>query len=147
MRIPQGRAGWWPDWWPRASSINPSAADWRSPSPSSVTTCAGRQSPMGDSNLVMVFVDAIEPCPIQPRVNVSVDLVAKLAASMKAGRHEPVLDVEPVSGRHGRYQLVCGEQRWRAGLTAGLGQGLGRGPRRPGCLGRLGKQGGEKRLP
>jgi ParB-like chromosome segregation protein Spo0J len=101
---------------------------------------------MSDSNLVMVAVDAIEPCPIQPRVNVSVDLVAKLAASMKAGRHEPVLDVEPVSGRHGRYQIVCGEQRWRAALQAGLVQVLVRVHRRLGYLERLEKQYEENRL-
>jgi len=101
---------------------------------------------MGDSNLVMVAVDAIEPCPIQPRVNVSVDLVAKLAASMKAGRHEPVLDVEPVSGRHGRYQIVCGEQRWRAARQAGLDQVLVRVHRRLGYLERLEKQYEENRL-
>src|ERR1700694_2120435 len=92
------------------------------------------------SELITVGIAAIEPCPIQPRVNVSVDLVAKLAASMKAGRHEPVLDVEPVSGRHGRYQIVCGEQRWRAALQAGLGQGLVRVHRRLGYLERLEKQ-------
>ena len=101
---------------------------------------------MGDSNLVMVAVDAIEPCPIQPRVNVSVDLVAKLAASMKAGRHEPVLDVEPVSGRHGRYQIVCGEQRWRAARQAGLDQVLVRVHRRLGYLERLEKQYEENRM-
>lgn len=37
----------------------------------------------------------IEPCPIQPRVNISMDLVDKLSASMKAGRHQPLLEVEP----------------------------------------------------
>jgi len=101
---------------------------------------------MGDSNLVIVAVDAIEPCPIQPRVNVSVDLVAKLAASMKAGRHEPVLDVEPVSGRRGQYQIVCGEQRWRAARQAGLEQVLVRVHRHLGYLERLEKQYEENRL-
>ena len=101
---------------------------------------------MGDSNLVMVAVDAIEPCPIQPRVNVSVDLVAKLAASMKAGRHEPLLDVEPVPGRQGCYQIVCGEQRWRAARQAGLDQVLVRVHRHLGYLERLEKQYEENRL-
>jgi ParB-like chromosome segregation protein Spo0J len=103
---------------------------------------------MADRNteLVTIPIAAIEPCPIQPRVNVSIDLVAKLAASMKAGRHEPVLDVEPVSGRHGRYQIVCGEQRWRAALQAGLDQVLVRVHRRLGYLERLEKQYEENRL-
>ena len=98
------------------------------------------------SELMTVAIAAIEPCPIQPRVNVSVDLVAKLAASMKAGRHEPVLDVEPVSGHPGRYQIVCGEQRWRAARQAGLDQVLVRVHRRLGYLERLEKQYEENRL-
>jgi hypothetical protein len=64
-------------------------------------------------------IESIEPCPIQPRVNVSVDLVADLARSMAAGRHEPLIEVEPISDRLGRYQIVCGEQRWRAARQAG----------------------------
>jgi ParB/Sulfiredoxin domain len=64
-------------------------------------------------------VDSIEPCPIQPRVNVSVDLVAELAESMAAGRHRPLIEVEPLPGRPGRYRIVCGEQRWRAARQAG----------------------------
>ncbi len=64
-------------------------------------------------------IDSIEPCPIQPRVNVSMDLVADLARSMAAGRHEPLIEVEPLPDRPGRYQIVCGEQRWRAARRAG----------------------------
>src|SRR5262249_37710254 len=74
--------------------------------------------------LVTLPVDAIQPCPIQPRVNVSVELVERLADSMREGRHQPVLEVEPVPGRPGRYQIVCGEQRWRAARAAGLGEVL-----------------------
>jgi hypothetical protein len=102
--------------------------------------------PMGDSELVMVPIDSIEPCPIQPRVNVSVDLVAKLAASMKAGRHEPVLEVEPFPGRRDRYQIVCGEQRWRAAREAGLAEVLVRVYRRLGYLERIEKQYEENHL-
>jgi ParB-like chromosome segregation protein Spo0J len=98
------------------------------------------------AELMTVAIAAIEPCPIQPRVNVSVDLVAKLAASMRAGRHEPVLDVEPVSGHPGRYQIVCGEQRWRAARQAGLDHVLVRVHRRLGYLERLEKQYEENRL-
>ena len=89
-------------------------------------------------------VDAIEPCPIQPRV--SVELVAKLCGSMKAGRHEPLLDVEPVPGSADRFRIVCGEQRWRAARQAGLPQVLVRVPRPLGYLQRLEKQYEENRL-
>jgi ParB-like nuclease domain len=64
-------------------------------------------------------IDRIEPCPIQPRVNVSMDLIADLARSMTAGRHEPLIEIEPIPDRPGRYQIVCGEQRWRAAQQAG----------------------------
>ena len=72
------------------------------------------------AGLALVPVDLIQPCPIQPRVNVSLDLVDKLSGSIKAGRHQPLLEVEPAPGLPGRYQIVCGEQRWRAAKAAGL---------------------------
>src|SRR6266536_689943 len=64
-------------------------------------------------------IGSIEPCPIQPRVTISIDLVAELARSIVEGRHEPVVEVEPIADRPDRYQLVCGEQRWRAARQAG----------------------------
>lgn len=98
------------------------------------------------SDLRTVPVSSLEPCPYQPRVNVSVDLVARLAASMKAGRHEPLLDVELVPGASDRYRIVCGEQRWRAAREAGITQVLVRVHRRLGYLDRLQKQYEENRL-
>jgi ParB-like chromosome segregation protein Spo0J len=46
-------------------------------------------------------VDLIQPCPIQPRVNVSVALVEKLSESIRSGRHQPLLEVEPAPGQPG----------------------------------------------
>jgi len=88
----------------------------------------------------MVAVDSIRPCPLQPRVNVSVDLVRRLAESMRAGRHEPLLEVEPAPQHPGHYQIVCGEQRWRAAREAGLRRVLVRIHPRLGYLERLQKQ-------
>ena len=96
--------------------------------------------------LAIVAVDAIDPCPIQPRVNVSVDLVNRLAASMKAGRHEPVIEVEPEVGQADRYQILCGEQRWRAAAAAGIDRVLVRIHPRLRYLERLEKQYEENRL-
>src|SRR5205807_9941158 len=82
----------------------------------------GRQAGGGsepDPGPRWLSIDSIEPCPIQPRVNISMDLVADLAESMAAGRHEPLIEVEPIPDRPGRYQIVCGEQRWRAAQRAG----------------------------
>ena len=98
------------------------------------------------ADLVMVAVESLEPSPIQPRVNVSVPLVAKLADSMRAGRHDPLLDVEPLPGTPDRYRIVCGEQRWRAAREAGVKEVLVRVHRGLGYLDRLRKQYEENRL-
>ena len=97
-------------------------------------------------DLAIVAVEAIDPCPIQPRVNVSVDLVNRLAASMKAGRHEPVIEVEPEVGQADRYQILCGEQRWRAAAAAGIDRVLVRIHPRLRYLERLEKQYEENHL-
>ena len=70
--------------------------------------------------VVMVPVEHIHPGPLQPRTTVSMELVHQLAESMRAGRHEPLLDVERSPLRAGHYQIVCGEQRWRAAQEAGV---------------------------
>ena len=98
------------------------------------------------TGLAIVPVVDIHPCPLQPRVSVSVDLVQKLAESMRAGRHDPVLEVEPSPDRPGNYQIVCGEQRWRAAKEAGLEQVLVRVHERLTYLERLQKQSEENRL-
>lgn len=98
------------------------------------------------SDLRTVPIDYIVPCGFQPRVNVSVDLVARLADSMKAGRYEPLLDVESEPGRAERYRIVCGEQRWRAAREAGLTEVMVRVHSRLGYLSRLQKQYEENRL-
>ena len=91
---------------------------------------------MTQSQMRTVPVDSVEACPYQPRVNVSVALVARLADSMKAGRHEPLLDVEPVPTSADRFRIVCGE-RWRAAHEAGISEMLVRVHSRLGYLDRL----------
>ena len=98
------------------------------------------------AGLAVVPVDLIEPCPIQPRVNVSVDLVEKLSDSIRSGRHQPLLEVEPAPGHRGRYQIVFGEQRWRAAKAAGLLEILVRVHPHLGYLERLEKQYEENHL-
>src|SRR5690242_9180313 len=94
----------------------------------------------------MVPIDLIQPCPIQPRLNVSVDMVGKLSGSMKAGRHQPALEVGRAPGIAGRCQIICGEQRWRAAKAAGLLEILVRIHPHLGYLERLEKQYEENRL-
>jgi hypothetical protein len=64
-------------------------------------------------------IDSLQPCPIQPRVNFSMRLIEELADSMTAGRHQPLLEVEQLPDQPDRYQIVIGEQRWRAARRAG----------------------------
>ena len=103
----------------------------------------GNRVPPG---LAIVPIDLIQPCPIQPRVNVSVDLVAKLSDSIRSGRHQPLLEVEPAPGMRGPYQIVFGEQRWRAAKAAGLLEILVRVHPHLGYLERLEKQYEENHL-
>jgi ParB-like chromosome segregation protein Spo0J len=98
------------------------------------------------AGLALVAVDRVQPCPIQPRVNFSVVLIEQLSSSMRAGRHQPLLEVEPAPGAPGRYQIVCGEQRWRAARAAGLTEVLVRLNPPLGYLERLEKQYEENRL-
>jgi ParB-like chromosome segregation protein Spo0J len=96
--------------------------------------------------LALVAIDRVQPCPIQPRVNFSVHLIEQLSSSMRAGRHQPLLEVEPAPGAPGRYQIVCGEQRWRAARAAGLTEVLVRLHPPLGYLERLERQYEENRL-
>jgi len=98
------------------------------------------------AGLALVALDHIHPSPIQPRVNVSVDMVQRLAASMRAGRHDPLLEVEPSPAMSGHYQIVCGEQRWRAAREAGISDVLVRLHSPLGYLERLLKQHEENHL-
>ena len=63
-------------------------------------------------------INEIEPNAGQPRVEFSQEAINQLAESI--GEHgvlQPLL-VRPLT--NGRYQIVCGERRWRASRIAGL---------------------------
>jgi len=97
--------------------------------------------------LALVPVENIHPGPLQPRTTTgSIDLIHQLADSMRAGRHEPLLEVEYSPLRPGYYQIVCGEQRWRAAKEAGIGLVLVRVLKGLNHLTRLQKQYEENRL-
>jgi ParB/RepB/Spo0J family partition protein len=96
--------------------------------------------------LALVALENIHRAPCQPRTTTSLELVHQLADSMRAGRHEPLLEVESLAGRSGHYQIVCGEQRWRAAKEAGVERVLVRVLDGLGPLARLQKQYEENRL-
>lgn len=100
----------------------------------------------GQPELTLVPIDRVQPCPIQPRVNVAVDFIDRLSRSIKSGRLQPLLEVEPAPGRPGYYQIVCGEQRWRAAKAVGLLEILVRIHPHLGYLERLERQYEENRL-
>jgi ParB/RepB/Spo0J family partition protein len=100
----------------------------------------------GTAELLSLPIDQIVACPFQPRVNVSVRHVRKLADSMSAGRHEPVLEVERLPGTSAKFQIICGEQRWRAARAAGLRRVLAQVHPPMDPLSRLRKQYEENRL-
>ncbi|MHA2429062.1 MAG: ParB/RepB/Spo0J family partition protein [Candidatus Hermodarchaeia archaeon] len=64
-----------------------------------------------------IAIDKIEPNPNQPRKHFDDNSLNELADSIKAkGLLEPIV-VRPFDGR---YQIVCGERRWRACKIAGI---------------------------
>src|SRR5437588_5137456 len=76
-------------------------------------------APKGDSEeLRQVPTDLIEPNPSQPRSALEQEGLLALAESVRArGVLQPVL-VRPLAS--GRYELIAGEQRWRAARMAEL---------------------------
>lgn len=65
-----------------------------------------------------VDIDLIDPNPDQPRLRFNEDKLNELAQSIRAnGLVQPLLLRRSANGR---YQIVAGERRWRAGQRAGL---------------------------
>ncbi len=62
----------------------------------------------------------LEPNPFQPRGLINPADLDELVASIRAnGLLQPLL-VRPHPAHHGRFQIIAGERRWRAAMTAGL---------------------------
>lgn len=71
----------------------------------------------GADGPAQIPIDAIDPNPEQPRRVFDSDEIARLAESI---RRHGVLQPVVVRRSGGRYELVVGERRWRAGRAAGL---------------------------
>jgi ParB family chromosome partitioning protein len=76
---------------------------------------ASAPAPVADP--ARIPLDSIEPNPDQPRRSFDPDHLARMAQSMS--RHG-VLQPVVVRKAGSRYQLICGEQRWRAARLAKL---------------------------
>jgi ParB family chromosome partitioning protein len=78
---------------------------------------ASAPAPVADAGPARIPLDSIEPNPDQPRRSFDPDHLARMAQSMS--RHG-VLQPVVVRKAGSRYQLICGEQRWRAARLAKL---------------------------
>jgi ParB family transcriptional regulator, chromosome partitioning protein len=73
--------------------------------------------PVAESGPARIPLDSIEPNPDQPRRVFDPKHLEQMAKSItRHGVLQPVI----VSKAGHRYQLICGEQRWRAARLAGL---------------------------
>lgn len=69
------------------------------------------------SSIIHLEVSVLQPNPFQPRNRIKPEDVAELAESIKQyGVLEPLIVAETPAG----YQIIAGERRWRAAVTAGL---------------------------
>lgn len=74
----------------------------------------------GDSSLLRVAVDRVQPNPYQPRLHMQQEQLEELAESIRThGLMQPLVVSE--SNDEGQYTLIAGERRWRAARLAGLG--------------------------
>jgi ParB family transcriptional regulator, chromosome partitioning protein len=67
-------------------------------------------------------IELLQASSVQPRQNFDEAELAELSQSIKVmGILQPIL-VRPLRGQEGRYEIIAGERRWRAGKLAGLSQ-------------------------
>lgn len=77
----------------------------------------GAEVPKGDE-ISQLELKSLVPSRFQPRTEFDVAELEELAASMRAsGVLQPIL-VRPQTG--GKFEIICGERRWRAAQMAGL---------------------------
>ncbi|MGH9436982.1 MAG: ParB/RepB/Spo0J family partition protein [Terriglobia bacterium] len=85
---------------------------------STATVIAPQKANQTENPLIQeISLDSITPSALNPRGSMDSTALAELAANIKThGVLQPIL-VRPVT--EGKYEIVCGERRWRASKTAG----------------------------
>ncbi len=72
---------------------------------------------MANAQAVDLDIELLQPNPLQPRANISVDSLKDLVASIReSGILQPLIVAKTPAG----YQIIAGERRWRAAKLAGL---------------------------
>ena len=73
--------------------------------------------PQDTSDVLRIPVDLIEPNPYQPRMNFDNEAMQELADSIRTfGLIQPIT----VRRRGNKYQIISGERRYRASISAGM---------------------------
>jgi ParB family chromosome partitioning protein len=75
--------------------------------------------PVADNSkrVQLVPVERIHPCSFQPRKSFTEQALQELADSI---REQGIVQPLIVRERHGRFEIIAGERRWRASQIAGL---------------------------
>src|SRR5579863_5524529 len=85
-----------------------------------MTDAASIDAPSGPI-AIWLSIESLQPNPDQPRQVFDEEKLEQLTASIRArGRIVQPLVSRPLGD--GRYELVCGERRWRAAKAAGLSE-------------------------
>jgi ParB family transcriptional regulator, chromosome partitioning protein len=85
-----------------------------------MTAAASIEAPAGPI-AIWLTIESLQPNPDQPRKVFDEEKLGQLTASIRArGRIVQPLVVRSLGD--GRYELVCGERRWRAAKAAGLSE-------------------------
>ena len=73
--------------------------------------------PQDTSDVLRIPIDLIEPNPYQPRMNFDTEAMQELADSIRTfGLIQPIT----VRRRGNKYQIISGERRYRASISAGM---------------------------
>jgi ParB family chromosome partitioning protein len=92
--------------------------------PAAAVTGGGVGAAPRDAELVRLPLDLLQRGRFQPRVDMRVETLAELAASIKSqGVIQPIVVRPlgpPATGQQQRYEIIAGERRWRAAQQAGI---------------------------
>jgi len=78
----------------------------------------GTEEESSASGVMELPLEELEPGPLQPRRQFDPEALSELAQSIR--EHGVVQPIIAQLGHNQRYEIICGERRWRAAREAGL---------------------------